>query len=548
MGMDSEIQKKHFDVLRDKYQIRLRESTESDDFLYLILRKAELGIQITKPELQWLIDNRLLKAVEFIGLQQYQKNELERLEAEFLNLRFKYKIPENLELEINSSIYSILCKIESGVIPTDSDLELLDNHSLTETTNLIRDILNFSKLKFICKATRHPSQFPEEPLYSILVKLYARETLNDSEADWLLKNDFDETLQIYWQQEDERKAIAEFSHLKEKYHVNFFPDVSISSPLYQILKKLEENQDLRQIDCDWLEQQKLISLIEIDKNLKNSRLFEALKKKYKATQYKSSDSSGRLFQILKNMRSEITEEGIQWLIDEGLFETARIAKEFHFKLLKVKYRIVGQLVVNPFYEIMLKLEREERLDSKQVIQLIEEGHLSRNGKIARAHYSLEARFYEQEYRRTGNKWNLPSASSNWRKADNPENALEATGKANWNGVESDLKAALLVTRGAAFRDLGQLGEAETCARQAMECQPDSHQPYTLLGAVCYDNCQYPEGDRWFAMAVGRGASDTDDEIERIVRMTKDKEKRREVAKYLLKKDSTHYAWANVYMK
>lgn len=45
---------------------------------------------------------------------------------------------------------------------------------------------------------------------------------------------------------------------------------------------------------------------------------------------------------------------------------------------------------------MLKLEREECLDPKQVIQLITEGHLSPNSEIARAYSRLEAIFYEKE--------------------------------------------------------------------------------------------------------------------------------------------------------
>jgi tetratricopeptide (TPR) repeat protein len=114
--------------------------------------------------------------------------------------------------------------------------------------------------------------------------------------------------------------------------------------------------------------------------------------------------------------------------------------------------------------------------------------------------------------------------------------------------ESDLKAALLITRGAAFRDLSRLDEAEDCAVQAMEHQPQSHQPYTLLGAICYDKCNYEKGDQWFEMAADRGANDTDDEIKKIVRMTKDKNKRREVAEYLLKKDPGRYGWASSYLK
>ena len=84
----------------------------------------------------------------------------------------------------------------------------------------------------------------------------------------------------------------------------------------------------------------------------------------------------------------------------------------------------------------------------------------------------------------------------------------------------------------------------------MECQPDSYRPYTLLGAICYDKGKYPEGDKWFEMAVKRGATvnDVDDEIKRIVRTTKNEDKRREVSEYLLKKDPIRYSWASSYLK
>lgn len=158
-------------------------------------------------------------------------------------------------------------------------------------------------------------------------------------------------------------------------------------------------------------------------------------------------------------------------------------------------------------------------------------------------------FCEKEYKRTGDRWKLPAASSNWRKADDPERALQVTENVNWHKIkESDLKSALLVTRGAAFRDLNRLDKAENCARQAMNSQPNSHQPYTLMGAICYQLGEYSEGDRWFEMAAERGANDITDEIERIVRMTKDRDKRREVAEYLLKKDPKRYGWAKSYLK
>ncbi|WP_292862648.1 hypothetical protein [Nostoc sp. LPT] len=165
-------------------------------------------------------------------------------------------------------------------------------------------------------------------------------------------------------------------------------------------------------------------------------------------------------------------------------------------------------------------------------------------------YRLEAEFYEQELGRTGHKWNIPTASSFWRKANEPERALKLT-NIDLNRVnDNNLKSAILVTRGAAFRDSDKLNDSENCAKKAMEHQPDSHQPYTLMGAICYDRYDYEQGDYWFEQAIQRGAEteDIDAERKRVIRSTKNEEKRHEAAEYLLKKDSVRYAWAKAYLK
>ena len=555
---NSELQKRYFSDLKTKYQVGTYKNTTSDSFLYLILRKAQLGIQVTAPETQWLEVNGFSRTVEIIFLQQYQAEDSKRLEVECLNLRPKYRIPEELELPISSPVYSLLWKSEAGDFPTNSEFELLSSYGLTETIHLIRENQNFSKLKTRYKATKYIEDFPLEPLYTILKKLDTTDPLSDGEADWLLEQDFEETLEICWQQEKARKDIIEFSDLKAKYRIDSLPDASVSSPLYSILKKLKDKQDLEEIECEWLELQKLTQLITIDQKRKDVKLFKKLKDKYQASQYRSSEPSSQLFQILQNIESKVTEDDIQWLINEKLLETAKIAKVNHFRILKVKYQILDKLAADPFYEIFLKLERQERLDPKQLIQLMEDKSIPRHGKISIAHYSLEAIFYEKEYERTNNQWHLASASGNWRKADKPQNALKVTKNVNWKKVKKlDLKSALWVTRGGAFRDLAHLGnpinpihlkEAEECAAEAMECQPNNHQPYTLMGAICYNRGEYLDGDKWFEMAIERGAVDTDNEVKKIVRTTKDKDKLREVVEYLLKKDPIHYGWAKQYIK
>jgi hypothetical protein len=568
---NSELQQKHFNELRLKYQQgdQYKKPT-SDKFLYMILRKVDLGIYVTDIEFQWLKKNELFKTIEIINFHQYQIEEKQRLESEFLELRNEYNIPKDLEISTSSPVYSILYKLSSGLTVTDPELKLLTQHGCTETVNLIQNINDFFNLKQKYKVSNNTNQIPTEPLYSILKKLNSRDELTESEATWLLKSEHKEAQSIYQQRETERKSIVEFAKLKSKYQVESYPDKSITGRLYPILKNIDSGQTLNLEDRKWLQSKKMHTLVQLDEDLKNKNIFSKLKELYKATTHSDIKVFGELFKVLvkiafcdpstsnmsvevallpEQFKCDLSEQDIKWLISEGLTESANIAQQIHLKFLKSKYQIIGQLPVDPFYGIMLKIEREERLDPKQVVQLIEEERLSRHGKIAIAYYRLEAIFYEKEYQRTGNRWNLPSASANWRKADKPEQALKVTENINWGKVkETDLKSALLVTRGATFRDLVKLDEAENCANQAIEHQPNNHQPYTLMGAICYDRGQYVDGDRWFSMAIERGADDTDDEIKRIVRMTKDKEKRREVIEYLLNKDKKLYAWAASYLK
>ncbi len=557
--MDNEdLQNKHFDALKSKYKVN---KFISSGFLYLILRKAELGIKITNLESQWLASNNFVQTLEIIKLQQYQSEDQKRLEDEFLQLKNKCCIPKEIEVEISSPISSILWKLDTGITITASDIKILKEKKLTETINLIQDVANFSKLKTSYKANKYLNIYPDNPLYTALKKISAKQQLSKSEIDYILENDLSETWDIYQNHEKQRQEQTEFINLKSKYQVESYPESSVNSNLYPILKKLDAQKNLEDVEYRWLKQRNLNQLIEVDRISKERKLTTKLQKIYKIDQNTVLDASSYLFFILlklefsselkgnikdQDTKFQVSEQDIQYLVEQGLAETASIAEKIHFRLLQLKYQILGQLKKQPFYEIMLKLEREERLDPKQVIQLIEEELLAPDGKIAIAHRRLEAIFYEKEYQRTGNKWNLASASSNWRKANQPEQALRVTEDINWNKIKDlDLKSALLVTRGATFRDLGQLPQAKTCASQAMELQPNTHQPYTLMGAVCYDLGDYPDGDKWFAMAEQRGAKpeDIDDEIQKIVRMTKNPIKRREVVEYLFAKDKIRYEWA-----
>ena len=276
---------------------------------------------------------------------------------------------------------------------------------------------------------------------------------------------------------------------------------------------------------------------------------------------------------------QLSEADVNWLRKSGREEVIVFARQFakekkHFAILKEKYDVSeykDQLPSCPLYAILQKLQKGERLEEIDVAWLQEnkveesqppysyysyygeqrsQGRKLFNGKIRITYHKIEATFYEQEYDRTSNKWKLVNASSHGRKAEEPRSALKVTENLNFNTIkENKLKSALLTTRGGAFRDIHKLDDVEKCAKKAIEYQPQSHHPYTLMGAICFERGQYHEGERWFDEAIKRGASpkDRDAEIKRVVKNA-DNNKRRQVVEYLLKKDPDRYAWAKSYLK
>ncbi|MEG4145901.1 hypothetical protein [Microcoleus sp. Pol12B5] len=621
-----EVQVQHFATLKSKYKATKYEDSSPSSLLYLILRKADLEIEISKFEWKWLQEHELLETKKAIEQEPQRKAEERRkLDAKFSQLKSKFKATRGLL--ISSHLYPILWKLESENHLTDLEVKYLKEQGLTQTVAIVQEMARFALLKAQYRATEYPNCSLDSPLYQILKQLDARAILSDVEANWLFNNQLVDTLEIFWQQKAVREA--EFAQLKDKYKASEYPETSVSSPLYPILKNLEADKQLSESELKWLEEHQLSETLNIVLEIEQTRHFAELKVKYKANQSEDSSPSSHLYKVLKkidldhplgeqdinflkkrkltetitvaldkfaaSLKSQIqsgeplseadfdwvkqngrddvitfaienyvvdlkiriqlgehlSEADIDWLKQNGREDVITFAQEKEFAALKVKYRIIDRdFPFDPFYAIMVKLEKEERLDPVLVVQLIQQKLLASHGKIAMAYHRLEALFYQQEYERTGNKWNLPNASSHWRKADEPESALKVTENLDFDQIkENKLKSALLTTRGGAFRDIDKLGDAEKCALKAIEYQPQSHHPYTLMGAICFERGQFSEGERWFNEAIKRGAEseDIDSELKQVVKNAKD-EKRREVVEYLLKKNPQRYAWAKAYRK
>ncbi|MEG4577672.1 hypothetical protein QUA56_34150 [Microcoleus sp. N3A4] len=553
-----------FSQLKLKYKATKHEDSSLSSPLYPILIKMDRGKQLIASEIEWLKNNRL-----FYSLEIYQKRESERIareqeaekkrkaEKHFYELKVKYRV-NSWDSSIPNRLYLILCKIDKGELPINSDITWLKSQDFSNLTAHVEKMQHLTELKIKYKAAQHQDTSPSSHLYKILKQLETSKRLNTQDGEWLKKQQLLETFAIF----QEREAVHrdELSQFKDKYKASKHQDSSGSNKLYKILQKLESKQKLIQVDIDWLKKHGLTDTIAIAEELQEQKHFVALKSKYQATQYEDLSLSSPLYQILKKLDSgkQPSNAEVNWLSKHSLNQVIEIAKEResqkHFTSLRAKYNVSDYKDKSPYsnlYLILQKLDRQERLEATDVAWLTENELLYPNEKITIEYHKIEAIFYEQEFYRTKNGWNLPSASSHWRKADESQTALKLTDNLDWDMVkDKKLKSALLTTRGGAYRDIQQLNKAEKCAKGAIEYQPESHHPYTLMGAICYERGQYLEGDSWFNEAIKRGANprDMDSEIKRVVRNAKNENKRREVVEYLLKKDPSRYAWAKAYLK
>ena len=277
-----EVQVQHFAELKSKYEATKYEDSSPSSLLYLILRKADLEIEITDFEWDWLVNQELLETIEAIEKEPLHKAEERiKLDAKFSQLKSKFKVTRHPDLRLSSSLYPILWKLDSENHLTDLEVEYLQEEGLTQTVAIVQDMARFAVLKAKYKASEYPDCSLDSPLYQILKQLNARERLSDVEANWLFNNQLVDTLEIFWQQKAGREA--EFAQLKDKYKASEYPETSVSSPLYPILKNLEVDQQLSESELNWLEEHQLSETLSIVLEMEQTRHFAELKVKYKAT-------------------------------------------------------------------------------------------------------------------------------------------------------------------------------------------------------------------------------------------------------------------------
>ena len=110
---DLQVRVQHFAALKSKYQATNYEDSSPSSLLYLILRKADLGLETSEVELNWLRDRELFETIDLIWLERRKAEEPQRLEAEFSVLKSKYKVLQGHNSSLSSIVYPILWKLNS---------------------------------------------------------------------------------------------------------------------------------------------------------------------------------------------------------------------------------------------------------------------------------------------------------------------------------------------------------------------------------------------------------------------------------------------------
>lgn len=544
-----------------KYKAERFENYPKLNPLSYILRKSELGKTLTTAEWNWLIENGLTETVAFIKDQEcHRRSILNEIESELTQLKnnkflsspintvpsldsevplilYKMNVLEKLvgseysfiahsyynynryvdfiekkrELGITDNIPfgevsdNILSKLAKNINILASDIEFLIEHKADSFSTVIKSQFENLKIKYKVFLTDDTDSV-DLSLFLVLQKIDESIFLDKNENKYLLDNGFNDVYNI------SQKKI--FLLLKEKYFAAQDQDNNINSHLYKVLKKIEQGTPLPEHDVNYL---------------KNRKLNDTVKAAFK--------NKADTFKDLIDSGSDLTKDDIEWC--EQYFH-----KELVFKWLLKKYDIENYTknLDYSLYNILKNLNSNKRLKDTERLWLIENKLLNRKTKIYVQFFTIEAEFSENEFKKSKNYWELVNASAQWRKAENPNHALSLTDKLDMEKIKpAKLKSALLTTRGGALRDMNRLVEAEKCAQSAIAHHPDRHDPYTLLGALCFDTGRYAEGTIWFEKAVAKGAKpqDQDSEIRRILQKNHDPK----LITHLLNADPSRFAWA-----
>ena len=239
-----------FVALKAKYKATKHQDSSPDSPLHKILKKLDTKERLSNSDINWLNKHEL-----FDTLAVFQQQEATR-EAEFAQLKDKYQATKHPDSSASSPLNPILQKLDTEQQLSESEIDWLKQHELTETLDLLGEIeqkRHFTELKTKYKATQYEDSSPSSHLYKVLRKLESDNHLGEQDINFLKKRKLTETITI----------------AQDKYAA-------------MLKSKIELGGQLEESEIEWLKENGREAIIAIAQE----KHFATLKSKYDVTGYK----------------------------------------------------------------------------------------------------------------------------------------------------------------------------------------------------------------------------------------------------------------------
>ena len=241
------------------------------------------------------------------------------------------------------------------------------------------------------------------------------------------------------------------------------------------------------------------------------RHYELLKKYFIPDMGDYTAVGGVLSSILDRLdkHKALSPEDKAFIRAKGLFDLCEFVKrleetnrqDFHYlrarnarspqrrKMLWAKYGIgfIESAHMRRMIDMLERVEVGARVSDADVLWLVTNDY--RTYELKRAIHEIEAKYFQELFEKTNARWAAVNASSNFRKAENPSEALRLLGCIEISSQPNDhLKSALCTTKGGALRNQGKYQEALDLGMQAHYFDARSFHPCTLVAAILVSNC------------------------------------------------------------
>ncbi|RYH61128.1 MAG: hypothetical protein EON54_10460 [Alcaligenaceae bacterium] len=149
-------------------------------------------------------------------------------------------------------------------------------------------------------------------------------------------------------------------------------------------------------------------------------------------------------------------------------------------------------------QILTRLDAKEPFDRGELSELAQGPH---KYFAAAVHWNM--------WEVANDQWAAVKSCSLLRRAGERDKALRLSSTIDVAKFGVKTASALLTTRGGSLRDVGRLSEAREHGERALAAYDEAAHPFLLLGAICYQEENYLQGDRFFSQALARGATSRD---------------------------------------